>query len=125
MIEVLCSDLFAKNLVTRSCSWWVSYDHKSLEVCPNCIPGETFAGMAGALPAARILAELPEEERKELAAAYRSRIYEGCGKSLACRNICPAGIDIDRLLASSNAAAVWRRPVRRKKEKYPGQFGKS
>ncbi len=35
MIEVLCSDLFAKNLVTRSCSWWVSYDHKSLEVCPN------------------------------------------------------------------------------------------
>ncbi|MBO5574334.1 MAG: succinate dehydrogenase [Clostridium sp.] len=96
-----------------------------LEVCPNCIPGETFAGMAGALPAARILAELPEEERKELAAAYRSRIYEGCGKSLACRNICPAGIDIDRLLASSNAAAVWRRPVRRKKEKYPGQFGKS
>ena len=35
MIEVLCSDLFSKNLVTRSCSWWVSYDYKSLEVCPS------------------------------------------------------------------------------------------
>ena len=35
MIEVLCNDLFAKNLVTRSCTWWVSYDYKSLEACPN------------------------------------------------------------------------------------------
>lgn len=35
MIEVLCSDLFSKNLVTRGCSWWVSYDYKSLEVCPS------------------------------------------------------------------------------------------
>ena len=35
MIEVLCTDLFSKNLVTRSCTWWASYDHKSLEVCPS------------------------------------------------------------------------------------------
>ena len=35
MIEVLCADLFSKNLVTRSCTWWVSYDPKSLEVCPS------------------------------------------------------------------------------------------
>ena len=35
MIEVLCSDMFAKNLVTKACTWWVSYDHKSLEVHPN------------------------------------------------------------------------------------------
>ena len=34
MIEVLCSDLFSKNLVTKRCSWWVSYDHKSLEAVP-------------------------------------------------------------------------------------------
>ena len=34
MIEVLCTDLFAKNLVTQRCSWWVSYDYKSLEKCP-------------------------------------------------------------------------------------------
>ncbi|MBQ9061900.1 MAG: DNA methylase [Eubacterium sp.] len=35
MIEVLCMDLFAKNLVTKGCTWWVSYDYKSLETCPG------------------------------------------------------------------------------------------
>lgn len=35
MAEVLCIDLFTKNLVTKRCSWWVSYDHKSLEKCPD------------------------------------------------------------------------------------------
>ena len=35
MTDVLCADLFAKNLVTRSCTWWVSYDYKSLEACPD------------------------------------------------------------------------------------------
>ena len=35
MIEVLCADLFKKNLVTKGCTWWVSYDYKSLEVCPE------------------------------------------------------------------------------------------
>jgi len=35
MIEALCSDLFTKNLVTEGCSWWASYDYKSLEACPE------------------------------------------------------------------------------------------
>lgn len=35
IIEVLCNDMFSKNLVTRACAWWVSYDYKSLEACPN------------------------------------------------------------------------------------------
>jgi DNA polymerase V len=35
MIEVLCADLFSKNLVTHGCSWWVSYDYKSLEAFPG------------------------------------------------------------------------------------------
>ena len=35
MIEVLFTDMFTKNLVTQGCSWWVSYDYKSLEVCPS------------------------------------------------------------------------------------------
>ena len=34
MIEVLCSDLFAKNLVAQGCTWWVMYDYKSLEAQP-------------------------------------------------------------------------------------------
>ncbi len=35
MIEVLVNDLFAKKLVTKACTWWVSYDYKSLEACPS------------------------------------------------------------------------------------------
>ena len=35
MIEVLCTDMFSKHLVSQNCSWWVSYDYKSLEFCPN------------------------------------------------------------------------------------------
>ena len=34
MIDDLCADLLKTNLVTRGLSWWVSYDHKSLEVNP-------------------------------------------------------------------------------------------
>ena len=35
MIEVLCCDMFSKNLTARGCAWWVSYDHKSLEAVPD------------------------------------------------------------------------------------------
>ena len=35
MIDSLCADLFSKRLVSPHFSWWVSYDHKSLEACPN------------------------------------------------------------------------------------------
>ena len=34
MLELLCSDLFVKNLTTPALTWWVSYDYKSLEVHP-------------------------------------------------------------------------------------------
>ena len=35
MAEALCTDMFAKKLVSRIFSWWVSYDYKSLEACPG------------------------------------------------------------------------------------------
>lgn len=35
MIDVLCADMFSKNLTAAAFSWWVSYDYKSLEACPN------------------------------------------------------------------------------------------
>ncbi len=35
MLELLCADLFLKNLTTSALTWWVSYDYKSLEVHPN------------------------------------------------------------------------------------------
>ena len=35
MIEVLCSDMFSKSIAAKGCSWWVSYDYKSLEAVPG------------------------------------------------------------------------------------------
>ena len=35
MIDVLSTDMFAKNLVSQIYTWWVSYDFKSLEYCPQ------------------------------------------------------------------------------------------
>ena len=35
MIDVLCGDLFLKNLTAPAFTWWVSYDYKSLEACPD------------------------------------------------------------------------------------------
>ncbi len=80
-----------------------------LEICPNFSPGDTFFGMASFVPAARLIAELPPEDQQALRRAYRTHIYEGCGKSLACRDVCPAGIPLDRLLLHTNAASVWKR----------------
>ena len=87
-----------------------------LEVCPNFDPEGTFFGMAAAVPVTRLLAELPASQREELSRLYREHVFEGCGKSLACRNVCPAGIDIDRMLVNSNAAAVWKRFLKNKEK---------
>jgi DNA polymerase V len=35
MIDVICHDMYRKNLIARTFTWWVSYDWKSLEKCPN------------------------------------------------------------------------------------------
>ena len=83
-----------------------------LEVCPNFMTDGTFAGMAGGAPMARLLTELPESQKQEASRLYREHVFEGCGKSLACRNVCPAGLDVDALLVNSNAAAVWKRFLR-------------
>lgn len=80
-----------------------------LEVCPNFSTEGAFGGMATMVPFARVLEESEGEQRKRLAASYRASVFAGCGKSLACRDICPAGIDIAQLMSRSNAVAVWRR----------------
>lgn len=85
-----------------------------LEVCPNFFCGSDFFGAAAMTPVSRIIAAAPESQKKELFKEYREHFFEGCGKSLACRNICPAGIDIDGLLVNSNSAAIWKRKRRKK-----------
>lgn len=80
-----------------------------LEVCPNFYPGGEFSGAAVMVPSSRVISETPDSDRKRVSDAYKRNFYKGCGKSLACMDICPAGIDIERLLVKSNAVAVWGR----------------
>ena len=35
MIDTMCADMFSKTLIAPKFTWWVSYDYKSLEACPN------------------------------------------------------------------------------------------
>ena len=80
-----------------------------LEVCPNFSTVGAFGGMAAMVPLARLLSEASDEDSSRIAASYRAAVFSGCGKSLACRNVCPAGIDLAHLMSRSNAAAVWGR----------------
>ena len=80
-----------------------------LEVCPNFAAGETFGGMAAMAPLSRLIAQLSKEDRKRIASAYERGVFSGCGKSLSCSRVCPAGIRTEEMLVRSNAAAVWKR----------------
>lgn len=80
-----------------------------LEVCPNLIPGEAFYSAASFVPTARVLSELPKKEKADIIDSYVDKVYKGCGKSLSCRDICPAQIDVEHLLVNNNAVAVWKR----------------
>lgn len=83
-----------------------------LEVCPNFTAGESFFGAAAFVPASRILSQLPNGKKNDLVQEYGKHIYNGCGKSLSCHDICPVGIDVEHKLSNSNAVAVWKRFLR-------------
>ena len=80
-----------------------------LEICPNFYREGRFGGMAAMAEQAALLAKIGPAQRKKAADNYKRSVYEGCGKSLACRDICPAKLDIEELLVRSNAAALWKR----------------
>lgn len=80
-----------------------------LEVCPNFSADGSFFGAAAFVPASRILSQLPKSKKYDLLKEYSTHIYNGCGKSLSCHNICPVGIDVEHKLSNSNAVAVWKR----------------
>jgi succinate dehydrogenase / fumarate reductase iron-sulfur subunit len=78
-------------------------------VCPNFCAGDSFYGAAGAVPVSRLLLASEKKDQHDLKRAYDEHVYSGCGKSLACMEICPAKIRIDRTLSSTNALAIWRK----------------
>ena len=83
-----------------------------LEICPNFYAGGRFYGMAVTPLTTRLLMEQDKADYKKTAKEYAAHLYEGCGKSLACKDICPRHIDTERLMVNSNALAVWHRRKR-------------
>lgn len=77
-----------------------------LEACPNFAPGEAFFGASGFVPANRLLNALSGDEQERIREQYMKHGYAGCGKSLACAAVCPAGIPIEKLLINSNKAVL-------------------
>lgn len=80
-----------------------------LEICPNFYAGGTFFGMATVPVTTRLLTEMSPSEYREIAGLYSRHTFEGCGKSLACRDVCPKKIDTEHLLVNANALAIWKR----------------
>ncbi len=76
-----------------------------LEVCPNYSITQSFYGAAAFVPTIRLFTELTGEELNAVKKQYKEHIYAGCGKSLACKTVCPAGIDTEKMLVKSNAIA--------------------
>jgi len=80
-----------------------------LEVCPGFCKEGNFGGAAAAMPLSRIIEESGGQALKDVSRSYKNGFYEGCGKSLACRDICPLNNSPDDILVRSNAVAVWKR----------------
>ncbi len=80
-----------------------------LEVCPNFEFDGSFFGAAAFVPASREMLNSSPSDRRELRATYSRNVYKGCGKSLSCKDICPRGIDTEKLLVRSNAVLLWGR----------------
>ena len=53
-----------------------------------------------------ILREKNQMSKRRTKTAYRKFFNEGCEKYNACHHVCPAGIDIARLMAHSDAAVT-------------------
>lgn len=80
-----------------------------LEICPNFYAGGKFFGMSTVSVTMRLLSEMEPSDYQKIAKLYEKHIFEGCGKSLACRDVCPKKIDTEKLLVNANALAVWKR----------------
>ena len=89
-----------------------------LEICPNYHLDGEFLGMSGMTEMAGLLVQAEGEQAGELKKTYRRDVYEGCGKSLSCRDICPAGLDMEMLLAKSNRRAWKRRSLWKRKKRH-------
>lgn len=82
-----------------------------LEVCPNYKGPSLQAGRKNAFPGPLFVAETYRADRtggdtfhrSELKVLYKDLFYNTCDNSLACRDVCPAGLPLDEMQARLNS----------------------
>ncbi len=74
-----------------------------LEICPNFLADSTFGGAAFMANAYKAISQSPEgQKKKDLKKTYIDHFYSGCGQSLSCADICPAGVPLEEIQARLN-----------------------
>lgn len=76
-----------------------------LEVCPNYSFGSIFSGMLGSAAITNLTLQSTKDTFKK---QYKSSVFEGCSKSLACQIICPMNIPMLEMTSSMNRMSVWK-----------------
>ena len=77
-----------------------------LEVCPNYKPMGVFGGAASLVPMSRdmLIEGKLSKNRKKI---YRKDIFAGCGKSLACQDVCPVQLPIEDIMSHANGKTIF------------------
>lgn len=70
-----------------------------LEICPNFSLNSGHMGAIGIVNAYRIeTAENSEEHNAEVKRHYTQKVFNTCGKSFSCIDVCPLGLPIEELM---------------------------
>ena len=73
-----------------------------LEVCPNFSPASGHMGAIGMANAYRV--ERTEDDAahvSDLKKAYTEKVFNTCGKSFSCIDVCPKGLPIEELMVKN------------------------
>lgn len=77
-----------------------------LEVCPNFMSGNQFAGAAAMVNAYKDIEQnINDTHRQEMIQEYHKKFYEYCGQSLSCKSVCPKHLPLDEIQARVNGEA--------------------
>ena len=75
-----------------------------LEICPNFLAGEQFAGASAMVEAYRAIEETTSDEhKKEMKEEYQKRFFSYCGQSFSCKSVCPQKLPLDEIQARVNS----------------------
>lgn len=74
-----------------------------LEICPNFLAGEKFAGAAAMVNAYRAIEQNTNDEHRDIMKKeYQKKFFNYCGQALSCKNVCPKHLALDEIQARVN-----------------------